>query len=603
MIKSQFFKKALKKAAAVILASSMAICPTVASAKSRADTLGEANYLLLQDIIDLYLETSLYDSTREELVDTMILNYLKSNPYMFAALANSLLSANDNYSRYYLESDQFMNNEAKGLGVLLKSSESFGDGRTKGIYIDEVLPNSNAKFAGVLSGDRIVSVEGIDVTGLSIGGIQRLISIMPLVDKDPEKSKIVSQFKETTYDEEMLNDFIMLDWDPKKEIDFVFERILSDGSILNTTISMPRGQFDDKCVYYELDTEASNAIITITSFGTQAVYDDFKEALTIAQDAGCKNLIIDLRDNPGGYFDLATKLGDMFTKDGEIMFYTRTRESDPVPTKATAEYVADKFEKYIVMVNENTASAAELLAHIMRAQTGAAIIGETSFGKAVGQDYYNVANGDSFTITTFEILKNDMTAYNEIGIIPDVEVPVVREKYNFPEGLSHFNHTNYVTITENAENDAVLALEQRFGVLGLLENYAIDGKYDSATKCAIMIYKALSLSDKNPDGTVTYEMVTSVTETINTYKDHYYNFDSQLETAKLYLINESRGKRLAKEYINANKKHLEERERIEKERMEELRKQLEEEQNQFNTDINAGYEYAPEEGHTPAETE
>ncbi len=602
MKKLYFIKKLLKKSVAVIAASSMLLCPTV-SAQSRAETLGESNYMLLRDIIDIYLETSLYESTREELVDSMILNYLRSNPYMFAALANSLLGANDPYSRYYLQSDGFMNNEAKGLGVILKSSEAYADGRTKGIYIDEVLENSNAKFAGVLAGDRIVSIEGFGAEGLSISGIKHLISIMPLSDKDPSQSKVFSQFTKTEYDKELLEKFLTLEWDATKEIDFVFERTLSDGSLADVKISMPIGYFEDKTIYTNIDTETSTAIITISSFASMSEYDDFTEALTVAENAGCKNIIFDLRDNPGGYFDLAIKFGDLFTKDGEIMFYTQTRGADPIPTKATAEYIGDKFEKYLVMVNGNTASSAELFAHIINAQTGAAVVGETSFGKAVGQDFYTVANGDSFTITTFEILKNDMTAYNQIGIVPDVTVPIVLEKYNFPTNLSHLNHTNYVTITEGAENDAVLALEQRFGILGLLENYAIDGKYDEATESAIAIYKALSLRDKNPDGTVTHDMITSMTETINSYKDHYVSVDSQLDTALLYLQNESRGKRLANEYINANKKYLEEKERIEKERMEELQKQLEEERKQFDPEINPEYSFDLSDEHSPESAE
>ena len=244
-------------------------------------------------------------------------------------------------------------------------------------------------------------------------------------------------------------------------------------------------------------------------------------------------------------------------------------------------YIGDAFDEYVVLINSNTASAAELFAHILREGTGATIIGETSYGKALGQVAYNVLNGDIFTITTFEILDANKFAYNGVGIIPDIEVPLVPEKYEFPTGLSFFNHENYINIQNGLTNDATLALEQRFGILGILRDSAIDGLCDESTRAAILAYKYVGMNDYAPNSDIDDRMVTTMTLIINTYKDKYVYSDAQMDVAKLYLKNHSRGKRLAKECRNA----LEKYEKEQAEREAQNRAILEQEQKEYEASL------------------
>lgn len=565
-------KHLLKKAAALLLILTLFLsaCP-VQAAGSLASTTADFNYQFLQNIIDLYLETSLYETSREELIDDMLYNYLSSDPQALAALANALLSTHDPYSSYYRASSGFMSGTNKSYGVVITDSQTFTDGRERkpGVYVESVLRNSNAEFAGILPGDRFVSVEGVNVEGLSVTGLQNFLKLMPLQDKDPTLSAVYNEFSEEVYDPERFDSFIKLNWDPSKEVTMVLERTLSDGSLALVTLSLPRGTSSNRDIFLTLDKETGTAVIEITAFDETSAVEDFLSAFQEARDAGCTRLMIDLRDNPGGYVEAAQELGSYFTPEIQPMYYTRSRkDSEPVPVMSTGNYIGDAFEKYVVLINENTASAAELLAYILQSQTGAVLIGETSYGKAVGQDAYTVTNGDSFTITSFEILRTDLTSYNEKGLEPDVYIPLTREKYPFPTGLSHFNHENYVEIQDGVTNDATLALEQRFGILDFLREDAIDGTCDSSTRAAIYLYRALVMREKTPGTDVTFDMVTSVTNTINRYKDYYVYTDSQLAVARLYLENASRGKRLATEYINAEKKLtklLEEKARAEEE--------------------------------------
>lgn len=554
--------------------------PATVSASSLADANADANYALLQEIIDLYIDTSLYETDRESLIDNMIYRYLASDPMAFASLANALLGSYDPYSAYYKAESGFLSNTTKSLGVMVSDSDSFDDGieRTGGVYITEVLPESNAEFAGILAGDRFVSIEGINVEGLSVSAIQYLLKLMPLVDKDPNASKLFADAAEQKLDRETLEQFTLLDWDPAKEISIGFERTLSDGSRADITVSLPRGTTKAKNITHSYDKETKIGVIAISSFGEVSMREEFFRAFDDLRDKGAQKLIIDLRDNAGGYFEAAKELGSYFYDGEQVMFYTRARGEEPIAALSAGNYVGDTFEEYAVLINENTASAAELFAYMLQSGVNAALIGEVSYGKAVGQDAYTITNGDRFTITAFEILRADLSSYNEIGLTPDVTIALTREKYEFPTGLAYFNHENYVEIVEGAQNDPTLALEQRLHMLGLLRSEAVEGLCDSATRAATYLYRVLYMNEdkKTANGDVTFDMVTAMTATINGYKERYVYFDSQSNVAELWLENHSRGKRLAKEYTTAEEKLIAAEEQKRSEQQEANRREYEE---------------------------
>ncbi len=583
-----------KKAVAALIALTLLFGSTVtASAVSQSEALGYSNYILLQQIIDLYLETSLYETDRETLINTMLYNYLLNNPLMIGALANALLSANDPYSAYYSAQDPLLRTTSASYGIIVADSDSFDaeDQRKDrpGIYITDVIEGSNAHFAGLLAGDRFVSLDGVNVEGMTVSGIKYLLNSMPYTKKDKEASALYREFSAPDYDAERFMDFSLLSWDFTREVKMVVERMDEDGVPVLVELGVAKGIAATRDISLAIDKQTSTATITITAFSSYDTFEQFKTALDQVYAAGCKNIIIDLRDNPGGQADAVLQMACLFLKEGTPLYYTRTRtEEEPILTTALAgdKYDPSVFEEFLILVNENTASAAELMAYILRSQLGVKLIGKTTFGKALGQTSYQVASGDSFTITTLEILTLDKTSYNGLGLEPDMYVPDITEKYQFPTGLSHFNHENYVTIVPGAQNDAVLALEQRFGILGIIRPEKIDGIYDDATAACTMVYKNVTLNDKNPTPEVTFDMVTKMTATINGYKNMNVYVNTQMNVAKLYIENNSRGKRLAKEYVNAYEKHLkeleEQREAARKEYEEEMRREEEQAENTEN---------------------
>lgn len=559
-------KNTIKKILAIIICLSLLVpfCTVTTHALNPYEVANQ-KYSVLQEIIKLYTEVSLYETDADTLISQMIYNYIAENPYVFPALVNAMLSSNDKYSAYYTSDYGYLATSSKSFGIILKDSLAYNDNveRKNGVYIDEVLADSNAEFAGILPGDRFISIEGINVEGLTLEAIKKLLSMLPLTSKPAEESEYYEKFKSVDVIPEDYMLYKNLDWDFTKEVSMVFERILSDGSVCNMSVSLPRGMATSKEVWFDMTKETQTALIQITSFHQDSTFENFKAATENAIAEGCNNLIIDLRDNGGGYSEIAIKIAEMFAPKGTTMFYTRQRDQEPVPTVAEGDlYIADKFEKIIILVNASTASAAELLAYILEEQAGAAIIGETTYGKALAQNSYTLTNGDIFTITSMEILTTDLASYNELGLEPTVYVPQVPKKFEFPQNLSTFNYINFAEIEPGKTNDPTLALEQRLHLLGILREENVDGLCDSATESAIFTYQFLT-NEPEPTGTLTQTTVANITESVNFYKDTYMYEDSQLAVAKLYIKNKSQGKRLASEYIQALKKYnkmLEERE-------------------------------------------
>ena len=236
-------------------------------------------------------------------------------------------------------------------------------------------------------------------------------------------------------------------------------------------------------------------------------------------------------------------MAETFVEDKELLCYYNERGlEEPTPIYSTTPKAS--FDSITILVNGNTASAAELFTSILQSKGIAKIIGERTYGKSVGQSVYYLANGDYITITTYEILDEKLKSYNGVGIIPDLEIEKVEICYTLPE-LGSFNHQNYKEIVPGKYNDVTKALEDRLVIMGLMYDKDADGVYDDTTKAALRIYqKNQGIADS---GECTYDTVTQITNTINTFKTYTYREDSQYDVAMIVHSSFSQGKRLVKE--------------------------------------------------------
>ncbi len=146
---------------------------------------------------------------------------------------------------------------------------------------------------------------------------------------------------------------------------------------------------------YLIDNQ--NAYVKISKFGAQTD-EDFHNSLVKLKKQGMKNLILDLRDNGGGYLNSATALADEFLKDQELIVYT-----EGLHEPRTDYYAGPKGEfeqgKLVILINENTASASEIVAGAVQDLDRGTIIGRRSFGKGLVQEQFDFGDGSALNLT------------------------------------------------------------------------------------------------------------------------------------------------------------------------------------------------------------
>ena len=143
---------------------------------------------------------------------------------------------------------------------------------------------------------------------------------------------------------------------------------------------------------------------------------------------GATGIIIDLRNNGGGIVDEATGIADLFLDKGETILITKSKkENNEEETKSERDPIV-KDIPVVILVNEATASASEILAGALKDNYGATIIGKQTYGKGVIQTLYTLTDGSGIKITTEEYYTPNHNQINEVGITPDIEVDITENE-------------------------------------------------------------------------------------------------------------------------------------------------------------------------------
>ena len=496
---------------------------------------------LFNQIMDAYVSRHLYNFSKEELMQKFFDDFLADNPQYFKFFTQYLLSTMDDYSGLYDKDSHFLDGVGEGsnsFGIMIFQKED-------GVYIRKVVEGSNAQSAGVMAGDKFVSIMGINVEKLPIDAIINILSshedYAPKQDAVPAEGMTESTAEGTTgraTEPKAIPCTMVLERKGEK-IEFSFEKSTITPSQIDATVIDNNGK--------------PTAYITVASFLGENTDKEFCEKVKQYADEGIKHLTIDLRNNGGGALDYALSMAECFIAKDELICYYNDRNLEvPTPIYSTTDKVS--FDSITVLINENTVSAAELMASILKTKGIATIVGTTSYGKSLGQSAYKLPTGDIFTITSYEILDQNKETYNGVGVIPDLMVENVEMCYTLPE-LLHFNHENYVEIKEGVYSDVTKALEDRLQIMGYLYEQDCDGIFDETTKTALMIFQKARNIDG--DGYVNHKTVTEITRQINKFKSYTYFDDSQLDTALIFHHSLSQAKRLIKEREKLNSKQAE----------------------------------------------
>ena len=297
----------------------------------------------------------------------------KRDEYLGKALLKSL---KDPYGSYYTKSEyselqRTYSDSYAGVGIEI--TEKSGT-----LTVTHVIKDSPAKDGGVHKGDELISVDGTKVTTAS------------------KASKLIGG-------------------DVGTDVELELKR---GGQTI--TVKLTRSEVEEDTVsyrYYTSDNGKKVGYVKIRRFRDNTS-DDFKDAIDTLSENSVEGIVIDVRDNPGGLKDEGVKCADMLLPAGKIII-----EKDKSGKKKVDKSDGNDAEfQYVVLVNGNTASAAEIFTGAIKVNKGGKVIGTKTYGKGVIQSIEKLSDGSAYKFTTQEYLLPDGTAINGKGIEPDITV-------------------------------------------------------------------------------------------------------------------------------------------------------------------------------------
>ncbi len=319
--------------------------------------------------LDEYFEIQNYidENYYEDVDDNKLFDY---------ALKGMVSGLGDDYAAYmtpeeYEQSKINVSGSLIGIGITITQNED------KSVEIVEIAENSPASESDIKVGDKLIKVNGVDIANVEYNNIVNMV-------RGQEGTDVT----------------ITLD---------------RNGKEIEQTLT--RKKIDSVTVKYKM-LENNIAYIKISGFKETTV-QQYEDALNQALSENAKGIIFDLRNNGGGLLTSCSACLDPLLPEGDV---------------ATAEYKNGKTEvicksdsneidlPMVCLVNENTASAAELFSSALRDFDKAELVGKNTFGKGIMQNTISLKNGGGLKITVAKYKTAKSECYHKVGLAPDYDV-------------------------------------------------------------------------------------------------------------------------------------------------------------------------------------
>jgi carboxyl-terminal processing protease len=268
----------------------------------------------------------------------------------------------------------FTQGEFEGIGALLEMK----DGRPT---IVAPFDGSPAQKAGVKPGDVILQVDGNDVSGQSLTQIVSQVS-------GPAGTQVTLTLQDPT-----------------------------SGTTREVTITRAKIQIHN--VTWHMLPGTTLAHVRIAAFSSGAT-DDLKKALQEAEAQGATGIVLDLRNDPGGLLSEAVNVASQFLSSGNVML-EKDAQGNTKPLPVEKGGIATKIP-LVVLINNGTASAAEIVSGALKDAGRATLIGETTFGTGTVLNEFPLSDGSAILLATEEWLTPNGTSFWHKGIQPDTQV-------------------------------------------------------------------------------------------------------------------------------------------------------------------------------------
>lgn len=229
------------------------------------------------------------------------------------------------------------------------------------------------------------------------------------------------------------------------------------------TTNLIPGTFDSTVVCNIYDGYGE---IILSSFSENSG-KDFSKAMSRLQEAGIKKLVLDLRNNGGGYLNAALEISSSLIPSKSVIFKEKDKNGKIIKQKTKDEFNQVKMDKIVVLQNENTASASEVLIGALKDNLGDIIttVGTTSYGKGTEQVTVPFSDGTSFKYTVAKWYTPNGTSINKKGFKPDIEVELGEAKTT-----SYYKFKKKDVIKKDSVDDNAKALQIYLQYLG----YSVD---------------------------------------------------------------------------------------------------------------------------------
>lgn len=324
------------------------------------------------------IDFSLYNQVRDILKENFYQEAkIEDKKLFYGSLAGLAQSLDDPYTVFFSPQDKQefndkIDNAVEGIGALV-------DLKNNVLTIITPITDSPAIKAGLLPNDQILEVDNTSIRGFSI---DKSISLIKGQKGTAVKLKIYRQATDETFEVNITRDRIVIPNVSAKDL-------------------------GNNIAYFAINTFSPNMV------------NDFNEARKQFINEKTKGIIIDLRNNPGGYTDSAVALADLWlpadtlilrekAKKESVDYLTRTKEDWSLPT--------------VILVNSGTASAAEIFSAALWEHGKAKIVGETTYGKGTGQMVNDFPDGSALKYTYFEWFTGEGKSVENRGIKPDFEI-------------------------------------------------------------------------------------------------------------------------------------------------------------------------------------
>jgi carboxyl-terminal processing protease len=321
----------------------------------------------------------------ERLVETRFIDRQVNDAQLLYGAARGMLAAVDDPYTRFMDPQAFkefqeaaFSGQFTGIGIIM----DLKDGQ---VIVVSPIPGTPAARAGLLAGDRIVQIEGRPTHDMAL---QRAVSLI----RGPRGTTVHLQITRGTQTRAV--------------------------AIVRDVIQAPSVSGEDV-----LDTGVRErlralklAYLRIVTFD-ERTGEEFTHAVTVALDRSPRGLIVDLRSNGGGLVESAVRVANEFIPTGPIVF---TVDRDGKRAREEANGTARLHLPVVVLVNEFTASASEIVAGALQDDHLATLVGVQTFGKGVVQTVFPLPGGSGAAITTYKYLTPSGRSIHKIGLTPDV---------------------------------------------------------------------------------------------------------------------------------------------------------------------------------------